>query len=387
MMRLLIFLLLSILAVEGRAHPMPNSLIDLHVLDNRLGFDIKVPYLDVQTVFSVNKELGAITDVSLKHYFAKHLSITAMDNNPWDLKILSVDTFTIKDPILGPYTEIRIKMDAFPPAGGSLRQFVLNYDVILHQIVTHAALLNIRQDWQNGVFSETNSAGNVLTEIRVDPSSNQVLPVVVNLENGSFFNGFLSMLMMGMFHIAEGYDHLLFIVLLILVSPLFQPPGERRWLPLDHWKSGAIRLVKIITAFTIGHSITLCLCTLGWVHLSSRWVEIAIALSILATAVHAWVPIFYRREIWVAGGFGLIHGMAFSNTLTALSLGNKELIWSLFAFNIGIEVVQLGIVLLWMPIIYFLLKTNYYPILRKSIALLGVLASAYWIWERFTELK
>ena len=122
------------------------------------------------------------------------------------------------------------------------------------------------------------------------------------------------MFRLGARHIALGTDHLLFLLALILPAPLVASGG--RWGGYAGGKTAFRQIIKVVTAFTVGHSITLVFGAMGWAILPGVVVEFAIALSILVSAVHAMVPIFRGREVYIAGGFGLVHGMAFAATLS-----------------------------------------------------------------------
>jgi hypothetical protein len=372
------------------AHPMPNTLIALQLTSHRLAFDIKIPLSDVETaVFQINPASEGLRGVSMQavmeQYFSKHLQIKGLDGRPWPVQLIGLDTMVASDPFMGNFKELHLNFRVTPPENADERQFLLYFDAIMHQIVTHQAILSIGQDWENGVHPSGNSAVKSLAIIQVDPTNGEVLPVAVNLEKGSLWKGLLAMFRLGMRHIAEGYDHLLFLFLLVLIAPLVVVHGH--WDHAGGWRFGLWRLLKIVTSFTIGHSITLAICSLGWVQFSSRWVEVAIALSILISALHTLRPLFFQREIWVAGGFGLIHGMAFSNTLRSLALGKIQLLWSLLGFNLGIEAVQLGLIALIAPVLFWLSETRYYTYFRLGIGGLGVLISLYWISQRlYTQI-
>jgi hypothetical protein len=363
------------------AHPMPNTLIDLSIARRQLTFDLKIPLPDVDTaVFRGGGAGDGRAWAVLEKYFAEHLKVKGMDGDYWQTALVSLDTFDVNDPLTGSFPELHLVLTATPPEGAELRRFFLHYNAILHQILTHEAILSIRQDWENGIHAEGGEPARSLAFIRVDPRTGEVLPVAVNLEEGSVWKGFAAMLRLGMRHIAEGYDHLLFLLLLLVVGPVLA--SGRRWQGFGGWRFGWLRLLKIVTAFTIGHSLTLALCSFGLPGFSSRWVEVAIAFSILVSALHALVPLFFQKETWVAGGFGLIHGMAFSNTLRQLSLDKTQLLWSLLGFNLGIEAVQLAIVAVAAPLLFWLCQTKAYPVFRVSAGLLGMAAAAFWIWER-----
>ena len=140
--------------------------------------------------------------------------------------------------------------------------------------------------------------------------------IVIDRSGGSWFQGFAAMFRLGARHIAEGTDHLLFLLALILPAPLLAAGG--RWGGYAGGKTALRRIVKVVTAFTLGHSITLVFGGAGLGAPPGAVVESAIALSILVSAVHALVPIFRGREVFIAGGFGLVHGLAFAATLAGL---------------------------------------------------------------------
>jgi len=170
--------------------------------------------------------------------------------------------------------------------------------------------------------------------------------------------------LLGVEHIATGYDHILFLLALLLVG------------------GGLRSLVRIVTAFTIAHSITLALATLGIVTLPSRPVEAVIALSI------AWVAlenVIFDRSAgrWrITFAFGLVHGFGFAAVLRGLDLPPRDLAASLFAFNLGVETGQIVIVLLASPVIAVIQRS---PRRRAIIGVVSgiILALAlFWFVER-----
>ena len=146
-----------------------------------------------------------------------------------------------------------------------------------------------------------------------------------------------------------------------------------------------MRLVKIITAFTIGHSLTLLAGAVGVLRLPSQPIEILIAISILVSAIHAIRPIFPNREMYVAAGFGLIHGLAFANTLSDLDLDAKAMTLSILGFNIGIELQQLFVVALTVPSLILLSKQpKIYDIVRIGSSILAGIAAIAWVFQRIS---
>ncbi len=178
---------------------------------------------------------------------------------------------------------------------------------------------------------------------------------------------------LGVAHIWSGVDHLLFVFgLLLLVG-------------------GGRRLVWTITSFTLGHSITLALVTLGHFEYPVALVEFAIALSIFALAVELArgesASLFRRRPWPLAGGFGLLHGMGFAGALAQIGLPRSELPLALLSFNVGIEIGQLAFIFaLWGA--WLLARGPARPwrdrLLPVPVYLLGAL-SAMWCIERGLE--
>jgi hypothetical protein len=204
--------------------------------------------------------------------------------------------------------------------------------------------------------------------------------IAIDRSGGSWLRGFAALFQLGARHIAEGTDHLLFLLALILPAPLVAVGW--RWGSYAGGKTALWRIVKIVTAFTLGHSVTLVIGALGWARLPGAVVESAIALSILVSAVHALVPIFRGREVFIAGGFGLVHGLAFAATLTDFGLDPWTLVSSVLGFNLGIEAFQLLVILAAMPWLVLLARSRAYGPFRVAGAVLTGLAAAAWLAER-----
>ena len=193
-------------------------------------------------------------------------------------------------------------------------------------------------------------------------------------------SSFVSLFRLGIRHIAEGTDHLLFLLALLLPAPLTAVGCH--WSGVTNIRGSVLRILKIVTAFTVGHSITLALAASGLVSAPSRPVEVLIAVSILVSALHALRPIFPGKEAAIAAFFGLIHGVAFAATLSQLGLGRWERVCGVLAFNLGIEVMQLAAVAATMPSLILLSRTRVYPVLRMSGAAFCCIAAVGWITER-----
>ncbi len=194
-----------------------------------------------------------------------------------------------------------------------------------------------------------------------------------------------SLFHLGMRHIAEGTDHLLFLLVLLLPAPLCAV--RCRWAAANSVRKSLLHIVGIVTAFTIGHSLTLTLAAMEFVQVPSRSVEVLIAVSILVSAIHALRPIFPGREAWIAAFFGLIHGLAFASTLDRLGLSRWDRVAGILAFNLGIETMQMVVVASTLPSLLIMSRTRPYRFFRIGGAVLAALASLAWISERLFNVQ
>ncbi|MEY4529693.1 MAG: hypothetical protein RLZZ156_414 [Deinococcota bacterium] len=170
----------------------------------------------------------------------------------------------------------------------------------------------------------------------------------------------------GIHHIFIGFDHILFIVGLLLL-------GGNLW-----------QLLKIVSAFTLAHSITLVLATLQILSPPARLVEVIIAASIVFVGVHGFFKHKHDLRIIFAFGFGLIHGFGFASVLSELELPQEALAWALLAFNGGVEIGQMCIVLLVAPLLAWLRRhhPNNAALTIRVASLAVIAAGAYWFVER-----
>ncbi|HYN37756.1 MAG TPA: HupE/UreJ family protein, partial [Rhodospirillales bacterium] len=148
-------------------------------------------------------------------------------------------------------------------------------------------------------------------------------------------------------HIVGGLDHLLFIVCLLLPAVVRRQDGG--WRAVGRFREAAGDVVKVVTAFTIAHSLTLALATFGWIRLGPEIVHPLIAASIVFTALNNLYSLVTRGLWAVAFGFGLLHGIGFADALSGLGLPTAALLLPLLAFNLGVEAGQLLIVAAFLP--------------------------------------
>ena len=187
----------------------------------------------------------------------------------------------------------------------------------------------------------------------------------------------------GLLHIWGGFDHLLFLIVLLLPGVLRRESGA--WQPLGSLREALWPLVGVITAFTLAHSITLSLAALDLLRLNLRWVEAVIAASVVLAALNNLKPLATRRRWALAFGFGLIHGFGFASALGELGLPDDARLLCLLAFNFGVETGQLAVLAVVLPLAWALRATRLYRSVLLPLGSLAVaLIAAFWCWQRVT---
>jgi hypothetical protein len=185
----------------------------------------------------------------------------------------------------------------------------------------------------------------------------------------------------GVWHIWIGYDHILFLLSLLLPSVWVREADA--WRPAPRFGPAFWEVFRVVTAFTIAHSITLSIAALEIVTLPSRLVESVIAASVLLAALNNPFPLVSARRWAIAFSFGLVHGFGFASVLSDLGLPRGALVSSLFGFNLGVELGQLAIVSAFLPIAYALRNTWFYArIVFAGGSILIALLAAIWLAER-----
>jgi hypothetical protein len=209
------------------------------------------------------------------------------------------------------------------------------------------------------------------------------------LGEASHWQQFFDYVLEGVRHIGTGFDHLLFLLSLLLPAVLIRPVWHRQgWQPVAGFGTAFLEVVRVVSAFTAAHSLTLALAALHIVSLPARWVESAIALSVVLAALNNLWPLVYERRWVIAFLFGLIHGFGFASVLVDLGLPPGSLLLALLGFNLGVELGQLAIVGLFFPGAFLLRATRLYQrvfVATGSFAI--VLIAALWLVQRAFNVR
>ncbi|HET7369592.1 MAG TPA: HupE/UreJ family protein [Gammaproteobacteria bacterium] len=228
--------------------------------------------------------------------------------------------------------------------------------------------------------------------------------VTLNLNEPDRWRQFENFVVDGIWHIWTGYDHLLFVLSLLLPAVLVRRRRSSPWEAqrgsvslapatpaTDGWEWEAapslwmafVDIFKIISGFTISHTFTLTLAVLGIVTIPSRIVESGIALSVILAAANNLYPMVHKRLWLVAFGFGFIHGLGFASALTGLQLPPAAMAASLGGFNVGVEIGQEAVVLALMPFAYLMRYSRFYRVfVLKAGSAIIVLIALGWLIQR-----
>ncbi|RBY90634.1 HupE/UreJ family protein [Blastococcus sp. TF02A-26] len=343
------------------AHSLDSSTLSVRVGEDSVDTTISIAVDTLEA--ALGTELGTTADTAdaVAAYVGEHLTVTGTDGSVWAETHTEVTRATVEgiDSL-----SVDVSLD---PAGADPSSFTLSYDGVIEADPSHEAVV-------------------VLTDAAGDISTAGVLTAADDsLRIGdSAGTGVLDMVGLGLHHVLEGADHLLFLLTLLLVAPVAVVAG--RWRRRDGVVPTLRRVLAVVTAFTAGHSLTLIASALGLVSAPSAPVEVLIAVSVGVAAVHAVRPLAGSGEVLIAGAFGLVHGLAFAGILADLGLDGSASVLSLLAFNVGVELAQLVTVALVFPSLYLLSRTRAYPAVRLTGAAVALVAATGWALDRLGVL-
>jgi len=342
------------------AHSLDSSTISVQLSEDSAGATVSVA---LETLEEALAAQGASTgDTSaVADYLADHLAVTGADGVEW--------AETWSQPVVETVEGLESVSAAvsFDTGGADPSSFMLTYDGVIETDASHEAVVVL-----------TEADGDISTAGTVTASDTSL--EVGEAAGSTPGSGLFDMLQYGLHHVLEGADHLLFVTTLLLVAPLAVVGA--RWVRRDGIVATARRVVGVVTAFTVGHSLTLIASAMGWVSLPSALTEVLVAVSVGIAAVHAVRPLARRGEVAIAGAFGLVHGLAFAGILVDLGLEGMTSVPALLMFNVGVELAQLLTVALLFPSLYLISRTRWYPAVRTAVAGVALAASTGWVLDR-----
>jgi hypothetical protein len=353
------------LAGSAHAHVASNSFIVAHVSGNEVAGSVELAVRDAELAVGGDADGdGRVTWGELRaaapaviRYVTSHVMFRAQ-SEPCDLDFQPIQ---VNDRVDGIYAWLPFTARCPVP----VRELTIEYTVMRDIDPSHRGLLTLTA----GSVTQAEVLGGETLQSAFSPSR---------------WRTFTEYFHAGVWHILSGIDHLLFLLSLLLPAVLLRVRGE--WRPVLKARPALIDILKVVTAFTLAHSLTLTLAALNIVRLPSRLTESVIAASIIVAALNNVFPLVTERRARIAFTFGLLHGFGFASVLADMGLPHGARVLSLLAFNCGIEVGQMAVVIAVMPIIYGLRASNFY---RRGVMPWGSTAIAMlafvWLVQRVTQ--
>lgn len=347
------------------AHKPSDSYLRIAAGDARLTAEWDIALKDLEMLIGLDADGdGQVTwgevrskQSAIVSHALSRLAITA-DGQPCEL---IAGNLLISDHSDGPYAVLDIQTNQ----SGGVAEIGINYALLFDRDPTHRGLVM--------VSGPQGQSTHVLS-----PESPTL---AVTLGETDLFATFAEYVREGVWHIWIGTDHILFLLALLLPAVFRREEGE--WRPVESFRPAWFAVLKIVTVFTVAHSITLWLAVMEYVELPSQWVEATIALSIVVTAINNLRPTLPVSNWAIAFAFGLIHGFGFASVLIDLGLSDFALGLSLLGFNVGVELGQLAIVAAFFPVAYLMRRSWFYrwPVFAAGSVAVSLVACV-WVYER-----
>ncbi|OBX27251.1 HupE/UreJ protein [Gelidibacter algens] len=388
------FILLFLIPIFTYAHKPDRSVVYLRVYETGgieghfdLGVEDLKKYLGLDLKLHPTLEEVEVYKEVIRSYISKHASFTSRYG---EHKIAFTDEMSILWISSGSFVVSDFYLENMETVPDNLE---VSFSVFLDENPMHTNGLGIEYNWKAGLINnEKIIALDFTTSHRTKN---------LDLTDTSVWKGFLAMIKQGMLHIWVGMDHVLFLLALILPSVVrrrssllgggvgaVEDSGYRiwGWQPVQKFRPAFLYILKIVTFFTIAHTITLSLASLKIIVLPSWLVESIIAFSIGLAAFHNIRPIFKGRDWIIAFVFGLFHGFGFATVLGELGFKGENLSLSLFGFNIGVEIGQVVIIALIFPFLFLMRKLRFYPKFMVGMSVILIVISMYWMIERLFDV-
>ena len=359
-------------------HSLGEGYVFLNVFEKRIEGRVEMTLADLNEPFGLDKDKdGKVSETEMEAQLAP-IKAYVKDRLKFRIneKILEyqLTTHSIMRVSNAKYLLLNFKINVTESIPDNLG---MEYSLLFDSDPNQRGLIVVEKNYKTGIVNNNEKVSLIFTPSK----KSQLLDLTMSswLKQGILFIG------QGIWHIWIGIDHILFIITLILISVVFREKGK--WEGVSDFKKAIFTLLKIVTLFTVAHSLTLCLAAMGFVQLSSRVVESIIAFSIVIAAINNIFPFFGRWDWLIIFGFGLFHGLGFASVLGHLIYSTQSLVIALLGFNIGVEIGQIAIVCVAFPIFFLLRHKKFYsPIFITSGSIIIGIISLIWFVERAFEM-
>jgi len=359
---LIIISLLSGLTTTAFAHDHGLSFAELSVTKDQVQAHLVFARSDLESLVEINvNQAGKISfDSGLAGFASEALTIKQKNKvSSADLVSLSIDESDA----------IHIKLSYFLTTN--------------EKIIVQSPIITNLSRGHRQYLSVFNNEKELIGDAILSTGSQQLQ---VDFKTQSYTATFTKFLKEGIHHIWIGLDHILFLVTLLLPAVLVFI--KDRWFSVAKIKDALTSTLKVVTAFTLAHSITLSLAVLNIIYIPSRLVESVIAFSVAMTALNNLYPFFTNSRWLLAFVFGLVHGFGFAGVLTDLGIPDDRLFTVLLGFNLGVEAGQIAIVSFLLPVLYVLREASFYRIMiLRGGSIAALLIAVIWFFERSFDVQ
>jgi hypothetical protein len=371
---MLLVLFMFAFPTNGRAHSLGEGYVFLEVSEDSIEGRVELTMSSIDSTLKLDSNTdGKVSDEELlaggdaaKEYIFSRFKLGDLEE--WyDIQPGEV---SVENYPLGKYGLFAFSVDKVSTVPRFVR---IEYTLLFDEDPKHRGLILVEQ---NALTGEENLNETVSLVMTPDTSVQ-----TLDLLNASPSTGILAFIRHGIWHIWIGADHIAFLLTLLLQSVLLC--NGRNWNPAEGFRPAFISVAKIVTLFTVAHTLTLSMAALGIFSLSPWLVESVIAASILVAAILNFFPAYAKYLYYFIFIFGLFHGFGFAAVLGHLTTQSGSMVSALLGFNLGVEIGQLAVVCVSFPLLFLIRSKRFYePLtLKLGSAVIGVIA-LIWLVER-----
>jgi len=326
---------------------------------------VQLDGIDLDPSVTLTTESLMPFEARIRAYVGERFGITTGDT-PLTVDLISVEARSFDE---GNYAEVNFRAATDRSAATDLQ---IRDEMLYETGRTHRGILLTTSDTKGnknpeGNFALVFNANNTSQALNID-------------EPGGLLTN-VQLIWQGVLHIWFGFDHVLFLLCLLLTAVLVREQGK--WQAASDLKTVFWNVLKIVTMFTLAHSITLFLAGLDYARLPARPVESIIALSIIVVALSNIIGKFDSKKLVLVVAFGLFHGLGFASVMSVLPFRMENILAVVLSFNLGVELGQIAIVLAVLPLLFLIRKQSWYvPVVVKGASAVLIVIASVWLYER-----
>lgn len=370
-------LLLSVAMPDAHAHAPRENYVWVNIEADHISGRFEINKADLESKLGIVLEgegeemLPAISEsaAQVQAYLLENFALS-FNGEQQSIQWLETDVFSDKSPFI----QYHYRIDGVPEDDQvTVRNTIFLTEDFITDDRLHRSLIVVEYNKFRDLEFGHESTALVFGPSTIEASMDVADPPQILVWQDFFYQGLM--------HIWLGLDHMLFLLTLLLTVVLVR--SGRQWEPAVGWRKVFFNTLTIVTVFTLSHSMTLVLTALGYINLPSAPIEAIIALSIIVVALNNLVPIFAAHTWLLILAFGLVHGVGFAGAMGDLQFRNVSIEKILLMFNIGVEVGQVVVVIMVLPLLFFIRQLPIYRrVLMPALSALSVIVATVWLGSR-----